>query len=159
MEAAGSHPPPTVQVPLTIPISVVGPQFLAPYPVDLTITEKTFSLTDGDYAVTDVNGNIVFKIKGKLLSLRDKRILVDVSGTPLVTMRQKTMTAHHRWNAYRGESTEAKDLLFTIKKSSFLQIKTELDVFLSTNTKEETCDFKIKGSYFERSCTIVIIIF
>lgn len=83
------HPPPTVHQPLTQTISVIGPQYLAPYPVDLTITEKTFSLTDGDYAVTDVNGNIVFKVKGKLLSLRDKRSLVDASGNTLVTMRQK----------------------------------------------------------------------
>ncbi|KAJ8650831.1 hypothetical protein MRB53_003854 [Persea americana] len=148
------HPPPTVHQPLTQTISVIGPQYLAPYPVDLTITEKTFSLTDGDYAVTDVNGNIVFKVKGKLLSLRDKRSLVDASGNTLVTMRQKVMTAHHRWEAFRGDSTDAKDLLFSVKKSSFFQIKTELDVFFSTNTSEDVCDLKIKGSYFERACTI-----
>lgn len=83
------HPPPTSNEPIAQPIAVIGPQYLAPYPVDLTVTEKTFSLTDGDYAVTDVNGNIVFKIKGKLLSLRDKRTLVDAAGNVLITMRQK----------------------------------------------------------------------
>ncbi|KAJ8650832.1 hypothetical protein MRB53_003855 [Persea americana] len=148
------HPPPTINQPLTHPISVIGPQYLAPYPVDLTITEKTFSLTDGDYAVTDINGNIVFKIKGKLLSLRDKRSLVDAAGNTLVTMRQKVMTAHHRWEAFRGDSTDSKDLLFSVKKSSLFQIKTELDVFFSTNKSEDVSDLKIIGSYFERSCTI-----
>lgn len=64
------------------------------------------------------------------------------------------MTAHRRWHVYRGESSEAKDLLFTAKKSSFFQLKTELDVFLAANTKEEKYDFKVKGSWGERSCTI-----
>ena len=72
---------------------------------------------------------------------------------PLCVVFQ-VMTAHHRWEAFRGDSTDAKDLLFSVKKSSFFQIKTELDVFFSTNTSEDVCDLKIKGSYFERACTI-----
>lgn len=64
------------------------------------------------------------------------------------------MTAHDRWQAYRGESTEAKDLIFTLKRSSLIQFKTKLDVFLATNTKEDVCDFKVKGSWFERSCVV-----
>lgn len=35
-----------------------------------------------------------------------------------------------------------------------LQLKTQLDVFLAANTKEDVFDFKIKGSWFERSCII-----
>ena len=64
------------------------------------------------------------------------------------------MTAHRRWNAFRGDSSDSKDLLFSVKKSSLLQFKTQLDVFLAANSKEDVFDFKIKGSWFERSCTI-----
>ena len=49
---------------------------------------------------------------------------------------------------------DSKDLLFSVKKSSLLQFKTQLDVFLAANSKEDVFDFKIKGSWFERSCTI-----
>ena len=59
---------------------------------------------------------------------------------------------HHRWEVFRGDSTSSSDLLFTAKKSSIIQLRTELDVFLASNTAEQACDFKIKGSYFERSC-------
>lgn len=59
---------------------------------------------------------------------------------------------HHRWEVFRGDSTNASDLLFTVKKSSIIQLKTEMDVFLAGNTAEQVCDFKIKGSYFDRSC-------
>jgi len=49
---------------------------------------------------------------------------------------------------------EMKDLIFSVKRSSFFQLKTKLDVFLANNTKEQVCDFKVKGSWFERSCVV-----
>ncbi|KAI5429252.1 hypothetical protein KIW84_034029 [Lathyrus oleraceus] len=64
------------------------------------------------------------------------------------------VTMHDRWEAYRGESTDAKDLIFTLKRSSLIQLKTKLDVFLAGNTKENVCDFKVKGSWLERSCIV-----
>ncbi|XP_068644497.1 protein LURP-one-related 10-like [Aristolochia californica] len=151
MMAQSSYAPPTQA------IAVIAPQFCTPYPVDLTVTEKTLSITDGDYAVTDINGNIVFKVKGKLFSLRDKRILLDAAGNPIVTLQQKVMSAHRRWQAFRGDSTDSKNLLFSVKKASLIQLfKTQLDVFLASNTSEHTCDFHVKGSFFERSCTIYL---
>lgn len=70
-------------------VAVIGQQFSAPYPVDLTIVRKLLTITDGNFAVTDLNGNIMFKVKGKLLSLRDRRILLDASGNPVVSLQQK----------------------------------------------------------------------
>ncbi|KAI3847172.1 hypothetical protein MKX03_019265, partial [Papaver bracteatum] len=49
-----------------------------------------------------------------------------------------------RWKVYRGDSTGSKDLLFTVRESKFFQLKTNLDVFLASNTAEDVCDFKIK---------------
>lgn len=135
---------------------VFGPQFLAPYPVDLQVVRKLMSdvLTDGNFAVTDMNGNIMFKVKGKFLSIRDRRVLLDTAGNPLATLRPKLMTAHDRWQVFRGESTDDKDLIFTVKKSSLIQLKTKLHVFLGSNNKEDACDFRVEGSWLERSCTI-----
>ncbi|KAK9289917.1 hypothetical protein L1049_008078 [Liquidambar formosana] len=146
--AASSYPP------LANPVAVISPQYCAPYPVDLTIVRKLITITDGNFAVTDVNGNIIFRVKGTLLSLRERRVLIDAAGIPIISLQRKILTAHRRWQVYRGDSSDAKDLLFSAKKSSIIQLKTELDVFLATNTKEEVCDFKIKGSWLERSCVI-----
>lgn len=33
-------------------------------------------------------------------------------------------------------------------------MKTKLDVFLAGNTKEDVCDFKVRGSWLERSCIV-----
>jgi hypothetical protein len=35
-----------------------------------------------------------------------------------------------------------------------MQMKTKLDVFLASNKKEDVCDFKVKGSWLERSCIV-----
>ncbi|KAK6279602.1 hypothetical protein POUND7_019869 [Theobroma cacao] len=64
------------------------------------------------------------------------------------------MSSHDKWQAFRGDSTESSDLIFTVKQSSMFQLKTKLDVFLANNTKEDVCDFKIKGGWSERSCVI-----
>ncbi|KAI3474263.1 hypothetical protein Pfo_029244 [Paulownia fortunei] len=136
------------------PVAVISPQFCVGYPVDLTIVRKLMSLSEGNFGVTDVNGNIMFRVKGKLFSLHDRRVLLDAAGNPLITFQQKLLSAHRRWQVFKGESTDAKDLLFNVKKSSLIQLKTKLDVFLASNTREEVCDFKIEGSWFERSCVI-----
>ncbi|KAK3227450.1 hypothetical protein Dsin_007312 [Dipteronia sinensis] len=131
------------------PVSIVGPRYCAPYPVDLAIVR-----TDGNFVVQDIKGNILFKVKGALMSIRDRHVLLDAAGKPLVTLRQKIMSAHARWQVFRGESTNSKDLIFTAKRSSMFQLKTKLDVFLANNTKEDVCDFKVKGSWSERSCVV-----
>nr|XP_027069133.1 protein LURP-one-related 10-like [Coffea arabica] len=140
--------------PVVNPLAVVGPQFCAPYPVDLVIVRKLLTLSEGNFGVTDVNGNIMFRVKGKLFSLRDRRILLDAAGNPLLTFQQKILTAHRRWKVFEEMLLMIKSLLFSVKKSSLIQFKTKLDVFLASNTKEDVCDFKIEGSWFERSCTV-----
>ncbi|KVH94921.1 protein LURP-one-related 15-like [Cynara cardunculus var. scolymus] len=136
------------------PVAVVGPHFLAPYPVDLIIVKKLLSLSDGNFAVTDVNGNVMFKVKGKHISLRDRRVLLDAAGNPILSFQKKLLSVHNRWVVFRGDSSDTKDLIFSAKQSSLIQFKTSLDVFLGYNEKEDAFDFKVKGSWFDRSCTI-----
>ncbi|KAK9290472.1 hypothetical protein L1049_008642 [Liquidambar formosana] len=145
---------PIGSTPLASPVPVISPHFCAPYPVDLAIVRKVLTITDGNFVVTDVNGNVLFKVKGPVFSMHDRKVLLDVSGNPIVTLRQKIMSAHNRWQVFRGDSSEAKDLLFSAKQSSIIQLKAKLDVFLANNTAEEVCDFKVKGSWLERSCVI-----
>ncbi|XP_023526147.1 protein LURP-one-related 15-like [Cucurbita pepo subsp. pepo] len=150
-----SHlPAPTNYAPLAKPVAVVSPQFMAPYPVDLRVTKKVMTLAEGTFTVTDVNGTVMFMVKGSVFSLHDRRILLDAAGNPIISFQQKLFSAHRKWYAFRGDSTDSKDLLFTVKKSSVLQLRTQLDVILASNTSESSCDFKIKGSWLERSCTI-----
>lgn len=64
------------------------------------------------------------------------------------------VTMHDRWQAFRGESTKANDHIFTLKRSSRNKIKPKLNVFLADNTKQNVCDFQVRGSWHKRSCAI-----
>ncbi|KAI4378855.1 hypothetical protein MLD38_016279 [Melastoma candidum] len=141
--------------PFPPPVAVVSPHFCAPYPVDLAIVRKVMTIADGSFVVTDLSDNIVFKVRGSVLSLHHRRFLLDAAGNPLLTLQQKMISAHDRWKAYRGESSDEKDLLFTVKRSSMIQLLgTKLHVFLANNTSEDRCDFRVEGSWLERSCVI-----
>jgi hypothetical protein len=61
-----------------------------------------------------------------------------------------------KWKVFKGDSTSSCDLLFTVKRTSLVQVKARLGVFLAQNTSEQVCDFKIKASYYERSCAIYL---
>ncbi|KAL5716444.1 hypothetical protein ACHQM5_018133 [Ranunculus cassubicifolius] len=135
-------------------ISVISPQFCAPYPVDLTAKKKLLTITDGNFSVRDVNGNFRFKVKGAMLSLRKERVLLDAAGNPLVSISQKMFSLHSRWEVHRGDSSSDKDHLFSVRKSSMLQFKPHLDVFLASNTKEHVRNFKIKGDWLGNSSVI-----
>jgi len=71
------------------PVPIIGPQYCAPYPVDLAIVRKVLTISDGNFVVTDVNGTVIFKVKGKILTLHDRRVLLDGAGNPVVTLREK----------------------------------------------------------------------
>ncbi|XP_030481340.1 protein LURP-one-related 10 [Cannabis sativa] len=142
--------------PVAHPVRVVGSEFMAPYPVELVMTEKSLTLREGTFTVTDTQENLIFKVKGSIFSLHDRRTLLDATEKPILSLAQKIMTMHKRWHVYKGESSDAKDLLFTAKKSSIIQFNTDLEVFLGGNTKQEIPDFKVKGSWFQRSCKITL---
>ncbi|CAL5066324.1 unnamed protein product [Urochloa decumbens] len=138
------------------PVPVVAPHFCAPYVVQLSIKEK-FRLREGDFTITDTNGAVVITVKGAFISIHNRRLLLDASGNPLLCMREKVISMHNTWEVYRGNSTKSSDLLFTVKKSSILQLfKTEMFIYLASNTLQEVCDFKMKGSFKERACSFYL---
>ncbi|KAK4268476.1 hypothetical protein QN277_025130 [Acacia crassicarpa] len=106
--------PATSAPPYPVPMAVVEPKYCCPYPVDLAIVRKVMTVAD-KFMITDRNGNVVFKLQASLLTLHDHRVLLDAAQNPVVTLRKKIMTMHDRWQAFRGDSSDPKDLIFTLK--------------------------------------------
>ncbi|KAI3997934.1 hypothetical protein MKX01_032549 [Papaver californicum] len=122
-------------------IVVISPQYCAPY------------ISKGrQLGVFDIYGNNIFTVKSKFFS--NRLILVNAARIPVVSLKPKRFTLHDRWKVYRGDSSNSNNLLFSVKRSKFLQFKTRLDVFLSSNKAEDVCDFKIKQNYSQKSCFI-----
>ncbi|CAN6203455.1 unnamed protein product [Urochloa humidicola] len=148
----GEHP----SAPAPPPLAVVSPQFCAPRTVPLTVTKKAMSFSGGDFTVTDAGGAVVLRVEGVSFSVRSRRVLHDAAGRPILTMERKVFSMRDAWKVFRGDSTNSRDLLFTVKRTSIFQLKTSMGVFLAGNTAEQVCDFKIKGSYFERTCAFYL---
>ncbi|KAJ6395272.1 hypothetical protein OIU77_020520 [Salix suchowensis] len=89
---ASSNPVPAMRTypPVEHAVVVIGPQYLAQYPVELAVSTKLWTLGENDFKVADINGTLIFQVKSKLLSLHDRRFLKDATGNTLVNLRQKT---------------------------------------------------------------------
>jgi len=69
--------------------AVIGQQFCAPYPIELTVQKRVISFSGGDFNILDSNGNLFLTVDGRAISLRDKWSLRDQVGNTLITMRKK----------------------------------------------------------------------
>ncbi|PSS23864.1 Protein LURP-one-related like [Actinidia chinensis var. chinensis] len=131
------------------PFWVIGPQFCGPHLLDLVIDKKPLCTSQGKFIVTDTKGNLLFKVKKPHLKICDERFLIDASGYHIVTLKEKMLTAHSRWEVCNGNNS-----VFSAKRSHAIQLKTKLQVFLANNVHEHICDFRVEGSWTESSCVI-----
>ncbi|CAI9294319.1 unnamed protein product [Lactuca saligna] len=135
------------------PVSVIGSQFMAPFQLDV-IVDTTLR---GNIVITDMNHKILLKVKPCDTSFRHQRVLVDADDKPIAMIREKLMTLHGRWSVFRGESESNSDIIFSAKIHNLIQFKTGVDVFLENKTScADVCDFKMKGSWSNRNCTIFV---
>ena len=74
---------------LAAPVAIIDSQYCIPHQVDLTIVKKVITARDSSFTVTDVNDNVVFMVKSKVVSLRDRLVLNDAAGNTMVTLRRK----------------------------------------------------------------------
>ncbi|KAK8556492.1 hypothetical protein V6N13_064523 [Hibiscus sabdariffa] len=157
---AAAAPPAKIYRAESDPIVVIGEKFIVPYPLELNIQHTVFTVAENYFDITDDGGNPVFKVRDKLFSFPNRRVLFDADGNPLVSLRKKILTVHRRWKVFRGESEKASEFLFSVKKSSLVLRKTNtktatsLDVFLGSNTTESQPDFRIKENWGGSTCTV-----
>jgi uncharacterized protein YxjI len=84
-------PPPEPSGGIVSPVAVVASHFCAPYVVQLAVKEKKVSLREGDFTITDTNGAVVVTVKGALISIHNRRRLLDAAGNPLLCLREKVL--------------------------------------------------------------------
>ena len=77
--------------------------------------KKLFSL-GSDFTIRDAEGNDVFFVDGKVLSLRDQLIFQDMQGTELAVIQKKLLSWGPTYEIYHGGELKAvvKESLFTL---------------------------------------------
>ncbi|KAG8496137.1 hypothetical protein CXB51_009454 [Gossypium anomalum] len=128
----------------------------APIPFDLFVSKKHRALPRGVLGFADSSGNIVFKVNrqdSKSSFSHAKAILLDSAGNPLISLYPHNDGS---WQGFKGDDGD-KDLIFKVQRVLTKFTRTELEVYLVSENQgqgELTCDFKVIGCHFQRSCTI-----
>ncbi|CAN1812217.1 Protein LURP-one-related 14 [Linum perenne] len=129
-------------------VSVVGDGYCFPYCKELVVKKTIKGLSNAQFEVFDPCGNLLLRVEGGVWNLRMKRVFRDPSGFPLLTLYGK------KWSAYANDDIPADqgmitndNLLFTVKQSHPLQIKKDLNVYLSSDHNQLNPDFNVTGSY------------
>ncbi|XP_009796279.1 protein LURP-one-related 10-like [Nicotiana sylvestris] len=132
----------------------IGSQFCSPQPLQLSMKKKVYFCAGHGYEVKDAYGNLVFTIENLLGFFSSKVLVFDAADIPILNLKSKKFSWHSRWQAFKGDSTNEKDLIFSAKISSIFQFTTKLDIFLANNISEEVCDFRMKTNFMESTCDI-----
>ncbi|KAI3703340.1 hypothetical protein L1987_73336 [Smallanthus sonchifolius] len=137
--------------PLFPPFSVIGPQFIAPYPLEITVDKYPCR----HLVITDSNHKIMLKVKPYDTTFHRQRILLDANDKPIAMLREKKLSAHKQWDAFRGQSKAGSDMIFSTKTEHVIQLKTHVNVMLANkSSNNDDCDLKIEGRWSKRNCTV-----
>ncbi|KAH7667517.1 LURP-one-related protein [Dioscorea alata] len=134
---------------------IVGEEYCKPEPMELAFSTTINGVKYKEFVITDLDGKALFLLSSDIAIKKKWFILDAATGLPLLSIIKKKWSLHKGWQAFRGESKDENNCLFTVKKSSNLMIHTEWDVFLAPNTEEVEWDFKITGEYNKRSIQVV----
>ena len=74
---------------------VVSEDFKSDSPVELTVSQNALSASGEGFTISDENGNVIFKMDGHALSIRDRCTLLDCDGNPILTARKKVKFTLH----------------------------------------------------------------
>jgi len=130
---------------------IVAEQYITPEDVQLSISRKLASIGDGNFAITDSEGKVLFKLKEKVVSLRDKRTLYDGEDNPVLSLHKKLVSLHDTWEIFAGESS---DVVFTVKKAH-LTDRGGVEAYEVFIPGSPDADYVVKGDFVHRSYSIV----
>mmetsp|Transcript_5705 Transcript_5705/g.12429 ORF Transcript_5705/g.12429 Transcript_5705/m.12429 type:complete len:187 (+) Transcript_5705:87-647(+) len=131
-------------------VTPIAPQFATSATTTLVFKETKFGSLSGDSGtVKDAEGNVMFKIDAKLLTLSDRRDVMDASGTNIGQIRKKkTPGLHKMW--YLGTMDDEKKC--AVKAKGTLDItKCDADIYIG-----DTVVGECSGNWRAKSFTISI---
>ncbi|GLJ13716.1 hypothetical protein SUGI_0218860 [Cryptomeria japonica] len=126
-------------------------------PKTFTVWKKALFFTGIGFTAFDSSGNLIFRVEDSTPTVKRELLIMDALGNPLLLLRRKVVSLHHRWNGYICNGDSGKVRVFSIKRSSIISATTSIDVFVNcsyANYFPRQCDYHIEGSFKERSCAI-----
>ncbi|KAF0910409.1 hypothetical protein E2562_002874 [Oryza meyeriana var. granulata] len=144
--AGGYYAPPPVPVPVPVAAAPV-------VPVDYTVVKRRLG-GGGDMEVRDASGGLAFRYVAAAAA-GGGRALLDAAGVVLVTVRSGEVTGE--WQAFKGDSLDYKDIIYTAKLISVCSKRREIHVFMppQINFQDMKPSYRLIGNISRRACTII----
>eukprot|EP00172_Hildenbrandia_rubra_P001761 Plantae.Rhodophyta-Hildenbrandia_rubra.ctg2352.p1 GENE.Plantae.Rhodophyta-Hildenbrandia_rubra.ctg2352~~Plantae.Rhodophyta-Hildenbrandia_rubra.ctg2352.p1 ORF type:complete len:357 (+),score=58.20 Plantae.Rhodophyta-Hildenbrandia_rubra.ctg2352:168-1238(+) len=88
-------------------------------PMTFVLKEKVLSLSGDSFSVKDDSGRTHYKVEGKLLSIRDKKVLCDSHGHKLYRMKESLISLRSRQQILDAKTGRA---VVTLRQKSFVPL-------------------------------------
>ncbi|RYP05413.1 hypothetical protein DL764_003838 [Monosporascus ibericus] len=124
------------------------PGFIARQTETLMIKEKGISLSGDSFTIKTVGGQPVFDVKGNFFSLSGRKVVTDIRGNHLFTIRKKLLALQ---STYYAEGPAGNPILEVIGKFGFTTRKF-VGRFISASGQKE--DLRMTGDFFHTSAQI-----
>ncbi|KAL5708594.1 hypothetical protein ACHQM5_019373 [Ranunculus cassubicifolius] len=140
------------------PISIVDSEYCVPDEIRFHIGRKCFDLDEYSFTVTDDSGKINWEIIMYNPLRGDNKFRVhDNEGKIIMTLQESNFEVFSRssYAAYKGDSTEEKDFLFSVTRTWGLFWKCDLKGYLPS-TKEEKggFDFEVVAFWLNKDFVV-----
>jgi uncharacterized protein YxjI len=140
--------------PMPEPICATEPRFCLPNPVQLRLREKYFSLSGDDFKISDANSGVVyFQCQGKYFSLREKKVLRDNMGVPVLNLKDQLISFTDKYKVYAGDSSDRQICKFN-SQITFLKAKLSTS-FVDVMTGRQRY-VVLKGDWRDKRCVIYL---
>ncbi|KAK7941570.1 uncharacterized protein PG986_013957 [Apiospora aurea] len=120
----------------------------APQPETLVLKEKIMSLSGDSFDIKTIDGRPVFKVQGNAFSLSGRKMVMDMTGNQLFTIRKRHLRLHA---TYYAEDPSEREILQVEGKFSFGSSKS-VATFTGEGGRRES--LFMKGDFFDRKASI-----
>ncbi|KAJ4763739.1 LURP-one-like protein (DUF567) [Rhynchospora pubera] len=140
--------------------AVISEEYCSEQERELTV-RKTSLFAQGDgFAVYDhCTGELVFRVD-MYPAVSGELVLMNPVGAPILTVRKKRPSLHHRWEGFAGERVEGQHQkpLFTVRRSSIFggnRAGMVVEVHGGVGLTEAETEYRIEGSFSQRCCKVL----
>ncbi|ORX90942.1 hypothetical protein K493DRAFT_229289 [Basidiobolus meristosporus CBS 931.73] len=134
------------------PIIATEPRFCLPYEISLHLREKFFSFSGDDFSIKDASNTVeYFKCSGRTFSLREKKVLLDNTGAPVLNIRDQFFALVPNYKIYQG--SDRNKLLFEIR-AKFTLFKPKFTLHFTNLADGNPITLELKGDWLARRTVI-----
>lgn len=128
-----------------------NPAFYSPSPSTLQMKEKILSLSGDDFTITTTDGSPVCKCKGKVMSLHGTKAFTDMQGNELFTVKKKMLSIQKSFVCESPNSAASFEI-----KGHFSLGSSKSSVHFKNAADGQDVELDLKGDWFDRSAKITL---